>query len=181
MTSDDYVQLKAFARIDGVWLAALWTAGFAFYVMGITNPMLQMAAIITIIATPFFVARRLRTFRNNVRQGIISFRRSYAYTILVFFYAAVLAAFAQYIYFEFLDQGYLMSKLSEFITSDIGSQAIKAYGMSDMINESMEEMARMRPIDYALNILTMNITAGLILGLPIAAVMQQPAANNDKQ
>lgn len=181
ITSDDYIQLKAFARIDGAWLAALWTAGFAFYVMGITNPTLQMAAIITMIATPFFVAQRLRTFRNNVRQGVISFRRSYAYTIHVFFYASLLVAFAQYVYFEFLDQGYLMNSLSEFITSDIGRQAIKSYGMSDMISKSMEEMTNMRPIDYAINMLTMNITVGLILGLPIAAVMQQPAVNNDKQ
>jgi hypothetical protein len=34
-------------------------------------------------------------------------------------------------------------------------------------------MGQMRPIDYALNVLTMNILAGIVLGLPIAAFMQR--------
>jgi hypothetical protein len=33
----------------------------------------------------------------------------------------------------------------------------------------------MRPIDYALNMLTINITTGIFLGLPIAALMQRQA------
>ena len=31
----------------------------------------------------------------------------------------------------------------------------------------------MRPIDYAVNMLSVNITIGLLLALPIAAVMQR--------
>jgi len=41
----------------------------------------------------------------------------------------------------------------------------------------------MRPIDHALNMLTVNIMTGFVLGLPIAAFMQRsivPQAPNSK-
>jgi len=41
------------------------------------------------------------------------------------------------------------------------------------MSESLKEMAQMRPIDYALNMLTINITTGFVLGFPIAALMQR--------
>ena len=41
------------------------------------------------------------------------------------------------------------------------------------MDEGLKELASMRPIDYALNMLTINITTGIFLGLPIAALMQR--------
>jgi hypothetical protein len=49
--------------------------------------------------------------------------------------------------------------------------------MGDHMEEGLRELADMRPIDYALNMLTINITTGFLLGLPIAAFMQRKTAN----
>ena len=114
MTALEYIQLKAYARQDGFFLALLWIASFVFYIMGLTNQMLGMAAIMLAVATPFFVAGRLRRFRDDGREGVISFRRGYAYTILVFFYGAVLLAVAQFLYFAYFDNGYLFGDIFEF-------------------------------------------------------------------
>ena len=173
MTAPEYIQLKAYARQDGFFLALLWTASFVCYIMGITNQMLGMLAIGLAIMTPFFVAGRLRKFRDEGREGQISFRRSYAYTIFVFFYAAVLLAVVQFLYFAYIDNGYLMSSFSRMMSSEEGKQIISQYGMSQMVEESLSEMANIRPIDYALNILTVNIIIGFIVGVPIGLVMQR--------
>ena len=42
-----------------------------------------------------------------------------------------------------------------------------------MVEEGLAEMASIRPIDYALNILTVNIVIGFILGVPIGLAMQR--------
>ena len=173
MTAPEYIQLKAYARQDGFFLALLWTASFVCYIMGISNQMLGMLAIGLAIMTPFFVAGRLRKFRDEGREGLISFRRSYAYTIFVFFYAAVLLAVVQFLYFAYIDNGYLMSSFSRMMSSEEGKQIISQYGMSQMVEEGLSEMANIRPIDYALNILTVNIIIGFIVGVPIALVMQR--------
>ena len=173
MTAPEYVQLKAYARQDGFFLALLWIASFACYIMGISNGMLGMAAMILAVMTPFFVAGRLRRFRDEGREGVISFRRSYAYPVFVFFYGAVLLAVAQFIYFAYLDNGYLLSTYSKIVSSSEGHELIQQYGMSQVVNDSLSEMASLRPIDFALNILTINILVGFVLGVPIGLVMQR--------
>lgn len=167
MTAPEYIQLKAYARQDGFFLSLLWIASFVFYVMGISNDMLGMAALMLAVMTPFFVAGRLRKFRDEGRDGVISFRRSYAYTVLVFFYGAVLLAVAQFLYFAYLDNGYLVSAFSKIMTSTEGKAMLQQYGMTEVMNQSLSELASIRPIDFALNILTVNIMLGFILGIPI--------------
>ncbi|MBQ9230831.1 MAG: DUF4199 domain-containing protein [Prevotella sp.] len=178
MTPQEYVQLKAFARQDGALLSLLWIGGFACYILGMSNPMLGFAAMVLICATPFYAASRLRHFRDFGREGFISFARSYAYTILVFFYAGILLAIAIYVYFSFMDNGFLMSKIIETTQSPEGRKIIEAYGMQGEMDENIKMIAGMRPIDYALNMLTINIITGFILGLPIAALMKRQKSKN---
>ena len=177
MTPAEYIQLKAFARVDGAMLAVLWVVSFACYVVGISNPVYSMVALGLMVVTPFFVGRRLGKFRDVSRNGIISLRRGWAYSILVFFYAAILLALAQYVYFAYIDQGYLMFSFTRAISTPEAKQMIEHYGMQKAMTESMEMMGQMRPIDYALNVLTVNIVVGIILGLPIAALMQRQPVN----
>jgi hypothetical protein len=123
--------------------------------------------------TPFFVGERLGKFRDYGREGVISFRRGYAYTVFVFFYGGVLFAIAQYLYFAYMDHGFLLSQFSKMVTSEEMQQVLKQYGMTQMVDESLREMANTRPIDYALNMLTINISLGFILGLPLGLIMQR--------
>ena len=81
MTPSEYVQLKAFARIDGLRLSLLWMAIFALYIVGLTSPGYGLAAMILIIITPFFVGSRLRRFRDDGLEGTISFLRGLAYIV----------------------------------------------------------------------------------------------------
>ena len=173
MTPAEYVQLKAFARQDGALLALLWGAAFALYIIGVSNQLLGLAAVMLMLYTPVFVGERLGKFRDYGREGLISFRRGYAYTVFVFFYGGVLFAIAQYLYFAFMDNGFLLSQFSRLVTTQEARQMLQEYGMTAMVEESLEQMASIRPIDYALKMLTVNISLGLVLGVPISLVMQR--------
>ena len=96
MTAEEYIQLKAFARIDGALLSVMWIASFALYVIGMTKPMMMIGGIIIAVSSPVFTASRVRKFRGIARYGIISFGRAYIYSILTFFYASLLFAIAQF-------------------------------------------------------------------------------------
>ena len=173
MTPAEYMQLKAFARIDGALLAVLWIVSFACYVAGVANPLYGMMAMLLMVATPFFVALRLGRFRDEARDGIISVARGWGYSGYVFFYASVLMAVAQYIYFAYIDQGYLLQSFATALSTPEAKQMMEQYGISQAMDESMEMMGELRPIDYALNVLTANIMVGVVLGLPIAALMRR--------
>ena len=173
MTPAEYIQLKAFARVDGALLAVLWISSFACYVAGISNPLYGVLAIILMVVTPFFVCSRLGKFRDEGRYGVISLSRGWAYSVFVFFYAAILLALAQYVYFTYIDQGYLLQSFTRALQAPEARQMVEQYGMQQAMDESLEMMGQMRPIDYALNVLTVNIMAGIVLGLPIAALMKK--------
>ncbi len=181
MTPTEYVQLKAFARQDGALLSLLWIGALICYIQGLTNPILGMAAMIIIVISPFYAASRLRHFRDFAREGIISFGRGYAYTVLIFFYAGLLLSAALYIYFAFIDNGYLLSKFGEMLNTEDSRQVLKMYGMTNQVSDALKELAAMRPIDYALNMLTFNIMAGFFLGLPIAALMRREVIKINEQ
>ena len=180
MTPAEYIQLKAFARQDGALLALLWITTFLLYILGVSNQLLGVAALMLMLYTPFFVGERLKKFRDYGREGLISFRRAYAYTVLVFFYGGVLFAVAQYLYFAFMDNGFLIGQFSKLISSEEGKQLLAQYGMTQVAEESLQEMTNTRPIDYALNMLTINISLGFLLGIPIGLILQRSSVKADK-
>ena len=128
---------------------------------------------------PILRAKRLRMFRDVARDGFISFRRGWAFVVLVFFYGGLLFAIAQYAYFAFLDQGYLLHSLQQLMESPEASEMMNQQGLTDTANEALVQLQSMRPIDISLNMLTTNIMLGIVLGLPIAAVMRRELRNEN--
>jgi hypothetical protein len=176
LTPQEYIQLKAFARVDGALTALLWVVAFAFYIAGLTQPEWLLASIILMVASPFYIARRLRLFRDEALGGVISFSRSWGYVVLVFFYGSLLLALAEYAYFAFLDRGFLMQTLQQLLGSAETQQVLAQYGMKETVADNMAMLQSMRPIDLAVNMLTTNLMLGIIMGLPIAFLMKRSVA-----
>ena len=172
MTPTEYIQLKAFARIDGALLSVLWMLSFACYIVGLTSQTVGFLAILLAFSTPFFVGYRLRMFRDMVREGIISFMRSWAYVVLMFFYGSLLFALAVFAYFAYIDQGYVLHVLQQTLETPEMTEVLKQYGMEKTMEQLMTDLAMVRPIDVAINLLTSNIIIGMVLGLPIAALLR---------
>ena len=174
MTPEEYKQLRAFARQDGALLSLLWIGALVCYVQGITNPLLAMLSMVLIVASPLYAANRLRHFRDEAREGTISYMRAYGYTVMTYFYAGLLLAVAVFVYFNFMDNGYLLEQISRMMNTEESRQVIKMYGFTtEQMKQALEDLAALRPIDYALNILTIIISTGFLLGLPTAAVMRR--------
>jgi len=173
MTAIEYIQLRAFARYDGLKLFALWIASFAFYVAGLREPGLDMVGMVLALVTPFFVARLLRRFRDEGLGGCVSFRRGWAYVVFLFFYASLLFAIAQFVYFNWMDKGFFVSAITTMLNDPSTMEAMKWMGMDGQVSELTTMLSTMRPIDLVLNILTSNLMIGCIVGLPIAALCKR--------
>lgn len=163
--TEAFIQLKAFARQDGAILALVWTASFMALMMSPRTPWGNLLAI----ATPFFVGWRLVRFRDYALDGIISFRRGLAYSWYTFFYASLLFAIAQYLYFRYLDQGTMNALLVE--TARQMNAVYKEQGASDnQIMTALNMLATLKPIQLSFLFMMQNILIGTILSIPIAAI-----------
>lgn len=170
------IQVKAFARQDGVFLALLWIASFAatLYMPG------SGWGNIMAISTPFFVGWLLIRFRNYALDGAISFRRGLLYSCYTFFYAALIFAVAQYLYFRYLDHGLMVQMLVTAL-----KQAAPIYEANGMSLKQMEEalgmFGQLPPIQLSFLFMMQNILTGIVLSLPIALFCRrnrQQHANN---
>ncbi len=174
MTPEEYKQLQAFARIDGLYLGLVWIGSFACYIYGLSSPLTGMIGIIAAIVSPFYAATRVRKFRDEARGGIISFARAMYYYIQIFVYAALLFALAQWIYFEFIDQGYLANTYASTLSTPEAEMMMKAYGMTaQQVDDAMAAFRDTSAIAIAANVLSMNIIIGFILSIPVGLLMKK--------
>lgn len=178
ITHEELVQLKAYTHVDGAMLGGLWILSFACFVGMFYSPILGLASNAIGIGSLVLVGLRLRNFRDTALDGYISFRRAYAYCMMVFFYAALLMAAGQFVYFQFLDNGFLLEKFSEALSMPEFKAAWAVYGLTESdVSLFMENQSAMRPIDNALQYLTINIFLGLFISLPMAALMMRKPRN----
>ena len=110
---EDFIQVKAFARQDGAFLALLWTLSFAAMMFMPESTIGNLLAL----ATPFFVGWRLCSFRNYALDGAISLRRGYCFSVYTFVYASIIFAVVQFLYFKFLDHGTFFTTLQASATA----------------------------------------------------------------
>jgi len=161
-------QTKAFARQDGAILGAVWIASFVCTMLAVTPAyqMLGLLSNILILSTPFVVAKRLKYFRDVVREGHISFRHGLYYCIQTFFYATLLLTIVQYLWFRFMDTGMFMSQLQANY-----QMLAQAYQMTAQESKAFfDAITMMKPIAWASMFMITDLVAGAVLSPILAAI-----------
>lgn len=173
-------QFHAFARVDGLIIGAVWVASFCCYVYGLKSPTVGMIGNVLAMLSPMMAYKRVKRFRDYVRDGMLSFWRAVNYYILIFAYAAILFAFVQYVYFAFIDGGYLYHTYLSIVMQPEYEALIKAYGMTiAQAREMMEELSQVPAITIALNIFVFNLGVGIFLSIPAALMAYRTGKQAD--
>ena len=169
-------QTKAFARQDGAILGIVWIASFVCTMMA-AEPKYQMLGLLSnilIISTPFVVAKRLKYFRDFVREGHISFRHGLYYCIQTFFYATLLLTIVQYLWFRFMDTGMFMTQLQTNY-----QMIAQAYQLTAQETKALfDAISMMKPIAWASMFMITDLVAGAILSPILAAIFAKKKIDN---
>lgn len=173
---ENFIQLKAFARQDALILSLLWIASFACVVTVPAGALGNLFAL----ATPFIVGWRLSKFRDQALNGVISFRRAFAYGIYTFFYASLVFALVQFAYFRFLDHGAFAQTLTDSIKLLMPMYEQNGLSKAD-VTQTITQMTMLTPIEWSFIFMMQNIFAGLIISLPIAAVCTRRLKKQNNQ
>ena len=174
MKLDEYRQLRAYARYDGIYLAILWTASFACLIFSPSYPVCSMLFMLLAISTPFFVAYRLWKFRKEGRDDQIGFKQALHYCLRVFFNAAVFFALVQWAYMSLLDNGQMALLMQTAVDTPETIAMMEQVGYSEeLIKQALAEINNMSPMTFAATYFINNIIIGTIASLPIAVVMKK--------
>lgn len=173
-TRQEYHQLQAFARIDGLQAALMWVISFACFILQFQYTLLGIVSLIFGVASLLFITMRVKRFRDRVRDGLLSFGQAFIYGLLIYLYASLLFALAQYLYFQFLDNGFMVSHYLSIVDTDEYRQAMALYGLTESdIKVAMDNITAMRPIEIAMQFFSVNVIMGAVISLPVALIMQR--------
>ncbi|MCH3994045.1 MAG: DUF4199 domain-containing protein [Prevotella sp.] len=177
ITSQNITQVRAFARQDGVFLSVLWIAGFLCTMLTTQMPILAPVADLAVLATPFFVAFRLKKFRDTALDGVISFRRGFLYTAETFFHAALILGVVQYLYFRFGDISGFLQQWNESY-----SVVAKVYNLSGTQAQQLKDaVGMMSPLAWASMFFILELFGAVIVSPIVAAIMARRIPRKDIQ
>ena len=170
MNYEEIKQLRVYTRYDGIYLAIVWTASFAcFLLLPLSSVFSTFSSLLT-ISTPFFVTYRLKIYREVGLNGIISFKRAYFYCMRVFVNAALLFSLLQWLYMTYLDH----RKVVRIITSVTSLPEYNSFfaamgiGRKEFIATLPEVFS---PTPMAINCLMYEVLFGAIISLIVSAIM----------
>lgn len=168
MTIEQNKSLQEHAMRFGTGMGLFWIFKFIFLPLGFTVPFLQLLFIILTCSVPFVGYRFARTFRDKYSEGEISFIRAYMFIIFMYFFAALLTSAGHFIYFNFIDNGFItdtyLSQLEILKSNVTGEMETSVQQLIDTFNI----IAALSPIQLTLQLLFQNLFYGSLLALPTA-------------
>ncbi|WP_455995561.1 DUF4199 domain-containing protein [Phocaeicola barnesiae] len=173
MTQNQPISLQQTAMYFGTLMGLFWIIKFTFLPLGFTIPLLQLLFVLLTFFVPILGYLYARKFRNRYCGGSITFSRAFAFTVLMYLFAALLAAVAHYIYFRYIDNGFL-------IDSYIGQLEAMKPAATEELRESIDQfiegfslISSLSPIQLTFQLISQNFLYGTLLALPTALLVMR--------
>lgn len=157
----------------GTYMGAYWVLKFILFPLGLTIPFLLFLFIGLTLGVPFMGYYYARMYRNKICGGEISFVQAWIFTVFMYMFAALLTAMAHFIYFRFIDQGFIINTYTVLLDNALQASVPGMGTYISQFKEAMEVVRSLSPIDITLQLLSQNVFYGSILAIPTALVVMK--------
>ena len=149
--------LQQYAMHFGTFMGLFWIIKFAFLPIGFRIPLLQLLFVLMTLFVPILGYIYIRIFREKYCDGELTFMKGFIFTIFMYFFAALLTAVGHYVYFQFIDNGFIfntymeqMENIKATVTGDVETSI-------DQIIESLETISSLSPLQFTMQLISQNI------------------------
>lgn len=160
--------MQRYAMLSGTYMGIFWILKFVLIPTGMTTPLLLFLFLCLTLCVPFLAFRYTKAYRNNACDGSISFLHAWAFNVFMFICASLLTSVAHYVYFEFIDQGYLLGVCESMLQTLKGESIPGMEAYTRQMEESLNILSALTPTDITLQMLANNIYNCALLSIPIA-------------
>ena len=177
MRYENYAQLRAWSRYDGIYLAIIWIASFAALALMPYINWMSMVSLALAVSTPFFVGYKIKRFHKGVLKGSLTFSMALIYALRMFFIAAFFFAIAQWAYLTYLDGGRLMGYFTMVLSAPENAEIMRKAGLS--VTDYTRAIQAVSPLEMASSYFIQNCLIGSMMSIVIAFfIKSKPTANN---
>lgn len=172
MNATLYSELRTYAAQKGAVVGGMWIASFACFIGGLSLPGLSFISMLTGVGSIFVTGLLVRRFRRQT--GDIGFGMACWMSMLMFMYASLLMAAAQFIYFRYLDNGFMADTYASLMQQPEVIKALQDMGYGENYKELFEQTIAtwqtITPIELTFEFLVSNFFLGVFLSLPAALI-----------
>ena len=148
----------------GFSLGIFWIVKYIFYMFSMRFSYLVAIYWGMSLVVPYLAYLLTKRYREDL-GGIISFSQAWRFGVLIYLFAAMLVSVMHYVFYRFVaPPDFLSSAVEQTIAS------LKQMQVDSKVISSIESM-NFSPIHMALQGILNNIFYGIILSLPVAALV----------
>lgn len=171
--------MQQYAMIFGTYMGVFWILKFTLVPLGMTSPFLLLLFICLTLCVPFMGYYYTKIYRDKVCGGTIGFLHAWVFDIFMYVCAALLTAVAHYVYFRFIDQGFMLDTLRQMLDT---LTAENMPGMEEYIKQmksNIDTMGTLTPTDITLSMVSSNIYYCALLSIPTALIAMRKKKKSD--
>ncbi len=169
---ENRTNIQGYAMQYGTYMGLYWIFKFFFFPLGLVMPLLELLFLVMTIAVPVIGYLFTKRYRDRYcEDGCISFFRAWVFCFLVYLFAALLTAVAHYIYFAFIDGGFLFRTYAGMLQQLAEMEGMET--MADSVNEMLDTVRQLSPIKLTMQLISQNIFYGCLLAIPTALLVMR--------
>lgn len=148
----------------GFSLGIFWIVKYIFYMFSMRFSYLVVIYWGMSLVVPYLAYLLTKRYREDL-GGVISFSQAWRFGVLIYLFAAMLVSVMHYVFYRFVAP-------PDFLSSAVGQTiaSLKQMQVDSKVIFSIESM-NFSPIHMALQGILNNIFYGIILSLPVAALV----------
>lgn len=148
----------------GFSLGIFWIVKYIFYMFSMRFSYLVVIYWGMSLVVPYLAYLLTKRYREDL-GGVISFSQAWRFGVLIYLFAAMLVSIMHYVFYRFVaPPDFLSSAVEQTIAS------LKQMQVDSKVISSIESM-NFSPIHMALQGILNNVFYGIILSLPVAALV----------
>lgn len=167
----------------GTYMGIFWILKFVLFPLGMTTPFLSFVFILLTIAVPVLGFHYARVYRDSYCGGGIGFGQAFVFTWMMYLFASLLTALAHYIYFAYIDNGFILNHCEAQIVSIEQSGLPDIEEMVKLLKESLANLKSLNAIDITMQLLSQNAFMAILIAIPTALFVTKkaPQQNNNRE
>ena len=157
--------LQECAMRYGTGMGLLWAFKFMLFPLGLRIPFLQLLFIVLTIGVPFLGYIFAKKFRERHCDGSITFSRAFLFTTFMYMFASLFVAVVHYIYFRYIDGGFVFEAGAALTTS------------LNQFEEAIDLLSGLTPLEMTFQLISQNMFYGMLMAIPTALIVMRKKKN----
>lgn len=164
---EDKSQLINCAMLYGLYLGTFWVIKYFVFIASLQFPIFSMLEVFLRLGTPILLFYFLIKYRVNILEGQMGYWHGVQFSILLFFFAALLEAIIIFVHTTWLAPTYISDMFDTYVTM------VESLNLDPRLAQAFEEQPTPSPINYTFSNMMANVFVGMLLSLIIVPLANQ--------